>query len=589
MQPIFDKLYSDAKKGKKFTKLLDYIAMEENILLAFRNIKSNSGSRTPGTDNITIDYYKGMDKGEFVNLVQRKLTNYHPKSVRRVEIPKPNGKTRPLGIPCMIDRIIQQCIKQVLEPICEAKFHDRSYGFRPNRSAENAMGRAMLIVNHAQMHHVVDMDIKGFFDNVNHAKLKKQMWHLGIQDKNLMCIIGKILKSEIKGIGIPTKGTPQGGIISPLLANIALNELDWWLSSQWETFKTKRKYSSNSNRYSSLNRFNAKLKQIFFVRYADDFKIFCRDWKTAQKVFIATKMWLEERLGLEISPEKSKITNIRKRSTEFLGIELRAEHNGEKYVCRSSITKKAIDRSIQKIKKQIKVIQRNPEVKQINKYNAIILGIHNYFKMATEVTEGLKEINFRVRKTLDIRLRRITSNKIVYSKAFETYYSNYKHLKQRTIKGITLFPIYGKRTEKALSLPRGTCNYTVEGREVIHKVLSNNVNKLIKSYIARGNQYQTTEMYDNSISLLSGQKGKCMITKLPLTLDFMECHHRTPKSLGGTDDYKNLVWLCTPAHRLVHATKEETIKEYLKMLDLDVQAIKRLNRFRKLVGNSVIN
>lgn len=283
IQDIFDKLYKESCENKKFTNLMKYIVSENNILLAYRNIKSNKGSSTVGTDNLNISYLKGMDSNIFVDRIQNKLKNYHPKSIRRVEIPKANGKTRPLGIPCIEDRIIQQCIKQVLEPICEAKFHKHSYGFRPNRSTKHAIARSMSLMNINKLHYVVDVDIKGFFDNVNHSKLKKQLWTLGIQDKNLLSIIGKILKSEIQGIGIPKKGTPQGGIISPLLANVVLNELDWWISSQWETFKSKHEYSYGK-KFRALR--NSKLKEIFIVRYADDFKIFCRDHKSAQRIFL---------------------------------------------------------------------------------------------------------------------------------------------------------------------------------------------------------------------------------------------------------------------------------------------------------------
>ena len=274
MQDIFDKLYEQSKNGKKFTKLVELIKNENNILLAYRNIKKNKGSGTPGTDGLNIDYVEEMGVENYIKHIQGKLDNYFPKSVRRVEIPKPNGKTRPLGIPCIDDRIIQQSIKQILEPICEAKFHKHSYGFRPNRSTTHAIARTMDLMNKARIHYVVDIDIKGFFDNVNHSKLKKQMWSMGIQDKNLICIIGKILKSEVEGEGIPNKGTPQGGIISPLLSNIVLNELDWWISNQWETFETNHKYASRT-KYRAMK--TTKLKEIFLVRYADDFKIFCRD------------------------------------------------------------------------------------------------------------------------------------------------------------------------------------------------------------------------------------------------------------------------------------------------------------------------
>ena len=179
----FDKLYSDSKNGKKFNKLMEIITSENNIELAYRNIKSNTGSETSGVDNKTIKDISKISREKFIKIVKEKFSFYKPKPVRRVEIPKQNGKLRPLGIPTIWDRIIQQCILQVLEPICEAKFHERNNGFRPNRSVENAMAQCYKMINQQNLYYVVDIDIKGFFDNVNHSKLKKQLWSMGIQDK----------------------------------------------------------------------------------------------------------------------------------------------------------------------------------------------------------------------------------------------------------------------------------------------------------------------------------------------------------------------------------------------------------------------
>lgn len=226
MQEVFDQLYANAGNNAKFTHLMQIVMSAENIKLAYRNIKKNKGSNTRGTDGKTIKDYESMNEEEMIAYFQSKMMNYNPKSVRRVEIPKPNGKMRPLGIPCMEDRIIQQCLKQVLEPICEARFYKHSYGFRPNRSTRHAVARYSYLINIMQLYYVVDVDIKGFFDNVNHTKLMKQLWAIGIRDKCVLSVVGKILKSEIEGIGIVERGVPQGGIISPLLANIVLNELD---------------------------------------------------------------------------------------------------------------------------------------------------------------------------------------------------------------------------------------------------------------------------------------------------------------------------------------------------------------------------
>jgi group II intron reverse transcriptase/maturase len=585
MQSVFDKLYKQSCDDKKFTKLMQYITSPNNILLAYRNIKKNKGSTTVGTDNIDINHFKDMETDKFVEHIQKKLANYIPKSVRRVEIPKPNGKTRPLGIPCIEDRIIQQCIKQVLEPICEAKFHNHSYGFRPNRSTEQTIARSMQLINIAKLHYVVDVDIKGFFDNVNHSKLKKQMWNMGIQDKNLISIIGKILKSEIQGVGIPNKGTPQGGIISPLLSNIVLNELDWWVSSQWETFESNHNYANASNRYVAL-RNGSKLKRMFIVRYADDFKIFCEDHKTAQKIYIATRDWLKERLKLDISPDKSKITNLRKSYTEFLGFKLKVIPKKNKYVCLSRMSDKAKETTVNKIKGQIKRIQKSSNGYEVRKLNSIILGSHNYYNKATHINIDFTDIYFLVLKTLDSRLKKWTTNKPNKSKTYEKLYGDYNG-KIRTIHNVTIFPIYGCKHNNPLCFSQDICNYTKLGRERIHKNLRG-YKHLVDCLLRTTNEYNTAEFDDNRISLVAGQQGKCYITGLDLEIGNMECHHKIQKRDGGTDEYKNLVWMCYEAHKLIHCSEQDTINKYLAVLSLDEKGLKRVNSLRKLVGNSDI-
>ena len=197
MQSVFDELYAGSAKGQHFTDLVKIIARPENIKLAYRNIRKNSGSKTAGVDHKTISDLNKWKEPALVAHVQRKLDWYMPNAVRRVEIPKDNGKTRPLGIPTIMDRLIQQCILQVLEPICEAKFFKRSNGFRPNHSTENAIAQAERMIQNIGCHYVVDIDIHSFFDNVNHGKLLKQMWALGIRDKKLLSVLSAMLKAEV--------------------------------------------------------------------------------------------------------------------------------------------------------------------------------------------------------------------------------------------------------------------------------------------------------------------------------------------------------------------------------------------------------
>ena len=591
-QKVQDDLYAKSQNGYVFKDLMSKIISEANILLAYRNIKKNTGSNTKGTDGKTIASLAKLEPKDLIALVRRKLENYQPQKVRRVEIPKPDGKTRPLGIPTISDRLVQQCILQVMEPICEAKFYKHSYGFRPLRSTKHAIARAYFLAQAVNLHYVVDVDIKGFFDNIDHGKLLKQIWTLGIRDKSLLAVISKLLKAEIEGIGIPTKGTPQGGIISPLLANIALNEYDHWIKSQWEEMITEHTYSidrygSKTKMYRALKTTN--LKEVYIVRYADDFKLFCRNYSDAIKIFEATKKWLKERLKLEISPEKSKIVNLRKNYSDFLGIKLKVtkkrkdRNNKDNFVVQSQIGNKAYQKIIATVKEHAKKMQKpkdNKGSKAVNAYSSYVLGVHNYYNCATNCNIDFSKIAFITRSTLKNRLplrRKKKANESI-PKYMAKSYGNSKQL--RFVYDTPMLPIGYIQHQKAFQYS-GYTPYIASDREEIHKnqkaVSTSDLKYLMENPI----QGQSVEYNDNRISLFVGQYGKCYITDKPLNPSEMHCHHKKPRALNGTDEYKNLIIIEENIHRLVHATKEETIKEYIQKLNLTTKQLEKVNKLRE--------
>jgi RNA-directed DNA polymerase len=585
-QSILDELYEQSLKGAKFEKLYGRIVEANNILLAYRNIKTNTGSTTKGTDGQTIKDIAELTNEQVITMVREKLNKYKPQSVRRVEIPKVNGKLRPLGIPTISDRLIQQCILQILEPICEAKFHNNSFGFRPNRSTEYAMATMHRMINLQKLHFVVDIDIKGFFDNVNHGKLLKQMWTMGIQDKKLLCIISAMLKAKVEGIGIPNKGTPQGGILSPLLSNIVLNELDWWISSQWESFQTNKLYTTVSHKYRGL-RTGSKLKECYIIRYADDFKIMCRTRDEAERIFIAVKMWLKERLKLEISSDKSKITNLRKNRSEFLGFSIKAVVKGMKKVANSKIKAEAITQIMAKGKKLIKKIQKKSGQMNIGLYNSYVLGIQNYYRIATHSNLDFRKIGYYLDRIAKIRWRLIATNKGSPSKVYLERYKGYKK-KKSYIAGKIIYPMSCCKTRSAMNFSAKVNKYTKEGREIIHRKVEKVSIREFIYLVEHPIENRSVEYNDNRISLFSAQCGKCRILGVRLNVNKFHCHHMKRIADGGDDKYSNLVIFHVDIHRLIHATKSDTIHELLVKLDLSTKQINQVNQFRLKVGNTVI-
>lgn len=424
MQSVFDNLYAESKNGTVFEDLMPMILSRENILLAYRNIKANTGSNTAGTDKLTIQHIGQVPPDEVVERVRFIVIGskhgYRPKPVRRKDIPKPNGSTRPLGIPCIWDRLIQQCIKQIIEPICEAKFSDNSHGFRPNRSAEHAIAQASRLINLSHLYYVIEFDIKGFFDNVNHSKLIRQIWAMGIHDRSLIWVIKRILTAKIKmpdnTLVTPTKGTPQGGIISPLLANIVLNELDHWIESQWQNSPIIDDYHCRLNRNGTQIKSNAftamrktELKEMQMVRYADDFRIFCRTKSAAERAKFAVTLWLKERLRLDISEEKTRVVNVKRRYSEFLGFKIKVFRKGQKHVAKLHMCDKALKRSKAKLVEQAKAITKpkgeRTELMEIQLYNSQVMGLQNYYRIATNISLDCARINRVVMTVFTNRLK----------------------------------------------------------------------------------------------------------------------------------------------------------------------------------------
>ena len=339
----------DKINSKENTKneLIEKILHRDNLNEAFKRVKSNKG--TAGIDGITTEeLLEHLKENKDKILGQIRARKYKPKAVKRVQIPKSNGKKRNLGIPTTTDRVIQQAIAQILSPIYENKFSENSYGFRPNRNAHDALKRIKEIAEEGYTW-VVDLDLEKYFDTVNQSKLI-QILSEEIKDGDVISLIHKYLKSGIMIDEIKVKsdkGVPQGGPLSPLLANIYLNEAD-----------------------QELEKWGYK-----FVRYADDMLIFARNRKAAERYYKRVKKLLEGKLKLKVNEEK---TSIRKLSqTKYLGYGF--YHNNATQL-------KVHKESLKKLTAKLKAVTSRSNAlgyrQRRIKINQIIRGWIQYFKLA---------------------------------------------------------------------------------------------------------------------------------------------------------------------------------------------------------------
>ncbi len=609
MQQTFDSLYQESRSREVFTNLMPLILSRENILLAYRNIRANEGSGTAGVDGLTMSYIEKFTPDEVVEKVRYILAGgvhgYRPKPVRRVDIPKESDptRTRPLGIPCIMDRLVQQCVLQILEPICEAQFSKNSYGFRPNRSVENAIASVYHKLNRGGQSYVIEFDIKSFFDCVDHSKLVRQLWTLGIRDTTVLYIIRQMLKAPIRmpdgRLVYPDRGTPQGGIISPLLANVCLNELDHWVESQWECHplpKLKSQAKSEYNKCSLARKTMRakKLKEMYIVRYADDFRIFCKDKKEARRIKEAVTQWLSDRLHLEVSPEKTRIVNVRKTSTHFLGFKIKLRRKGNKWVIRSHVDDRKLAKMEAKLVEQAKRIARPRDKGGLSRetalYNSMVMGEQNYYRIASEISIDMASINHRVMNVLDARMGghsragrlRKTGRKLKDKE--KARYGGSKMLRFDAITKEPIYPIgYVKFHIPRLSNPDVTC-YSAEGRQRIHDDLRIKIGPMLALMRSPPEGFKIRGA-DACISKYSAQWGQCAISKESFeSRDDIVCHLVVPKEKGGTECYRNIILVTPRMHSLLIATTQQEVDRATTGLCIDEEMDSRLNYYRKKAG-----
>lgn len=585
LRETLDQLYEASKQGKSFTGILELAMCEITIITAIHNIKANDGAHTPGADRMEIDNYLQMPYKRTIGLVQSAFRRYDPRPVRRVYIPKRNGKMRPLGIPAMVDRIVQECIRIVLEPILEARFFEHSYGFRPYRATRHAIKH--VIIHAEDSPWVIEGDIKGYFDNVDHSLLIRKLWRLGVIDKRILAIIHKMLKAGVveHGKWQPTnRGTPQGGILSPLLANAYLTDFDWTIARRWQIPSFEREYTQ---RYAARHRLRRhRFAGCFLTRYADDWVIQCRTESQAQKLLQELQRYFRQRLRLELSEEKTVITDMRQRPINFLGFSIVAEPPRAKpgmprskmLVGKAYPNPERLRAQARTLTDMVHAAERTPHITEfaahIERTNAVLIGYAEYWRSGIS-KKALSRLDHAVygaaRAVFRRHFGRIGLHR--YLRPLDELANRpLRHAGQKTRTwavpvedmwvGFTRADITPIRYERYCFDQRLT-PYTAEGRELFQLRFAKRLpmnrppmyDTATLSRAGRTKGRYNFEYMMNREYAFNRDRGQCRCCGQYLPPGDRHCHHVRPwLPLAQVNKVGQLAWVCTECHRLIHAS-----------------------------------
>lgn len=591
LKQTLDFLYEKSKEGIAFTGLVEAMVNEVTIVTAIHNIKSNKGSKTAGVDQMKMDKYLQMAKEDLIALIRDNFSNYKPKPARRVYIPKKNGKQRPLGIPTVLDRIIQECVRIIIEPICEARFYPHSYGFRPYRAQKHAIRDIVNVINASTFSQdqpvwAVEGDIKGCFDNIDHRILLKKIWRIGIHDKRVIKMIHQMLKAgyiESGTLNDTNLGTMQGGILSPLLSNVYLNDFDWFVGRMYMEPHRQCKYKCNDTRRLKWSGVTPK----YNFRFADDWVILTSTEQEAYRLKRMLTKYFRNKMKLELSQEKTFVTDLRTEGIHFLGFVVKAEKKRrtpdprtwtDNLVGKPLPDMERLKDKIQKIANEVREIgeitERSVQAAQIQRVNSMIVGLAQYLQPSI-CSHAFHAIDRRINNTaLAVWKRRFPKHYNKYQIPLEKLCNlphRHEGYKSKTFAvpiegewfGITYAFITHSKYESKPFDQRMT-PYSEEGRR-IYSYYRNRSKPLPcdrpSVNTARDIQlsvYTKTvfnfEYFMNREYAYNRDNGKCKCCKTPLFLDDKKyCYHiKGELPLDKVNKVQNLIWLCNSCYRMVN-------------------------------------
>ncbi len=525
----------------RFTDLYHLLKREDWLETALDSVLANKGARTGGVDGITKRHFdkKGF-REEFLANLKTDLTSkrYQPQPVRRQDIPKGNGKTRPLGIPTLRDRVVQMLLKMLLEPICESNFLDCSMGFRPQRCTMDAVARCYQLINPRNSYfYVIEGDIKACFDNVNHTVLLKLIAKR-VADRHVLDLIGRFLRAGVMEGQVfkrSTDGTPQGGILSPLLANVYLHKLDnWWYEHYGKVGRHAKEWRRKKGQSNCI-----------YVRYADDWIALCNGTKAqAEAIRDEMRAFLKDTLKLELSEEKTVVTHACD-GFEFLGFHI--QHHpaqaGHRAITLARPSHKSMDRLKDKVREMTarSRFKDNPTLK-LKALNAVLRGWMNYYRHcnSSKTASWLDHwVHLRVAKWL------VQRHKSCYREILKMYLKQQgsrKNFAVTNTDGSELFLVMMKDIHITPYRSRKRTNPYLQ-KEIV-RTSHAKVETAVPDNVWNGAD-SNTKWVNVRYEALARDGHCCQDCGEQANLDV---HHSVPRYEGGKDILENLITLCERCH-----------------------------------------
>jgi len=400
--------FNDFRDGKIDMRALHNMVYDENnVALAVRQLSKSPGRMAKGPDGTnyqTLENYSVMELSETVkDRLLRKQMDY----VRRTYIPKGNtGKMRPLGICSIWDKLVEKCIQLVVEPYCETKFVESSFGFREQVSQHNALAK---VKNQCQtMPYALSIDLKNYFGTIDPDVTYRELWHIGVCDQVILNYLYRFIKKGYYEDSCKVEdplGCPQGSILGPLISNVYLHRFDVWLRDQSDCWHDKSVAKFHNSKHKRRNLEQTNLKVGAHVRYADDILVLCKDYGDAMRFQYSITKYLTRNMKLEVNEEKTKIYDLTKEKMKYLGYDFyvfkRPAKNAQQksvYMVANTLPRAKEDEIVSRCGELLRAIKEKTRFETIHDWNVYVVGLHNYYKGMTHFSQSFGNIGWRIKK-----------------------------------------------------------------------------------------------------------------------------------------------------------------------------------------------